>query len=331
MDSTLRSASIQQSGEELGGVEAQRLKQQMQRGEFSQLRELLARTRREPDWQDRYFMLDVVTPAIPPGPLDAACAAEPGAADLFLIQGAHLFDLQAKARGAKTADLTSKQQFAQAFQFLGASVASLRRASELDPQDPTPYVFAMRALQISSEYEQAFKEAYQKAVRLVPDFLPAHWVMVNARAKKWAGSHEESLRVARSAMAAAKPGSDMAACLFFAHLLVWQYIRLFDKDQRKADTYLRDRDINKELNAAFDKWIQPPYQARRSSVPYLHHAAVWFYKQNDRERLAQALTQTNGIFYDRAWSFAGNARQAYAAALDMATKKKGGIFGWLRS
>jgi len=60
---------------ELGGSEAVRLKQELQHGDFSGLRKMLAQTRQEGDWQDRYFMPDLLVPEIPSDALGVACAA----------------------------------------------------------------------------------------------------------------------------------------------------------------------------------------------------------------------------------------------------------------
>ena len=87
--------------------DATAFQQQAARGDFSALRQFLAKNRQTPDWQDRYFILDVVAPSIAPRSLDPLCAIESKAADLALMQGAHFFDLVSKARGAKTADKTT--------------------------------------------------------------------------------------------------------------------------------------------------------------------------------------------------------------------------------
>ena len=323
-------APLSPATQELGGAEAAQLKQHLQRGDLSGLRRLLAHTNEQRDWQDRYFMLDLLAPFILSPSLETALASEPNAADLMLLRGVLYFDLLSKARGVKTADKVTEQQVQSAAQHIKTTVADLRRAMQLNPQDPTPYVFTMRSLQVFSEHQQYAQETYQKAVQLVPDFLPAHWARINSRSEKWGGSHAESLQLARSVAAAAKPGSDTPACLFYAHLLVWQFAKAFDKNEKRAATYLKDRAIQQELTTAFDRWMQPPYQPRRSSVLYLQHAAHWFYRVEDRERLARALTHCNGAFFSSAWSFGGGARQAYAEAVALAAKKKG-ILGWLKS
>jgi len=321
-------------------ADATTFQQQAARGDFSALRQFLAKNRQAVDWQDRYFILDVIAPSIAPRSLDPLCAVESKSADLALMQGAHFFDLVSKARGAKTADKTNELQMNQAAQFIKAAMASLRRAHQLDPADPTSHVFAMRCFQVFSDLQKNLHSAYQQAVTVVPDFVPAHFVMVNAQSEKWGGSHEKSLQIARSAILHAKPASDAAACLFLAHILVWQHAMLFEKNRKRADAYAQDPKVTQELHSAFDQWIRPAYQTRRSSVPYLHHAAYWFFQAGDRPRLQQALAFTKGKTADKAWSFAGDGAKTYAAALEFAStgvkpdiaapKKSSGLLGWLK-
>ena len=323
--------TAQQGTNELGGTEAVAIRQQLQRGDLSLLRQLLAKTRQERDWQDRYFMLDLLAPSLPAEAVQTACSAEPDAADLALIRGAHLFDLVAKSRGTAMAEKTAREQFEKAAAYIKEAMPTLKRALALAPEDPVPYVFAIRMLQMFGETAPSVLNAYQAAIRLAPDFVPAHFATVQARSHKWGGSHDESLRIARAAFANAKPGSDLAVCLFIARILEWQFFVLFEKDPKRAKACLEDRTVNKDLSAAFDRWTQAPYQPRRSSVPYLQHAAYWFYKTGDRERLARVFQLSGGAFFERAWSFASKARDAYGAAVAMADKKQSGLLGWFKS
>ena len=314
------------------------LQQQAAQGKVDALRQFLGKNREGQDWQDRYFALDVVAPSIRPGSIDKLCAAEPSTVDLALIRGAHLLDMVAKARGTKTADRTTEAQMVQAEHYIKAALGSLRQAAQLDAADPTPHVFAMRCFQVFSDLQKHLQPAFQQAVRLAPDSVPAHFVMVNAKSKKWGGSHEEALQLARSVITHAKPGSDTGACLFLAHILVWQYAVLFDKDRKRGDAYLHDAQVGQELNHAFSRWIGGGYKPRRSSVPYLHHAAYWYFQAGDCTRLQQALGKTSGRSWDKAWAFAGDGPKTYASALEFAKtgkkstpqERKGGLFGWLK-
>jgi len=301
---------------DLGGPKAYELKQQLQQGDLSGLRQFLASARQNEDWQDRSFIMGCVAPSMLPKTIDEACTAEPNAADLRMLRGFYLVDLAAKQRGSRTADKTSEKQFANALKCIMAALNNLEKAITFDPRDPGVHLVIMRAALSFTDHHPRLRQAYQDATHLVSDLVPAHFGMVNARSQKWGGSAEESLQIARAAVAKARPGSDMAACLFYAHILAWQYHRVFDKDEKRAKDYLSRRDVVKELNGAFDLWIAPPYEPSRSSILYLHHAAYWYYQTQDRVRLKQALSRTNKVFYDMAWSFASGAQPTYSQAME---------------
>ena len=318
---------------ELGGAEAYQLKQQVQEGDFSAMRQYLARTRQSRDWQDQWFLLNLVAPRVRLDALLAACAAEPKAAGLQLLLGAYYFHQLGQSRGTRTAEQTSEEQFDDAGRQLQRMMDALHKVPPLDPDDPTPHVFAVRGLVVFSDYEHVLKQEYAEAVRLAPDCVPAHFTMVNARSQKWGGSHEESLYAARAAMKAGRIGSDMPVCLFLAHFFVWQYARVFDKNKPEAERYLKNRGVTQELNQALDQWIGGTYQPRRSSVPYLHQAALWYYLSGDYARLQRLLALTGNVPYDPAWEQIGDPYKTYSDALQKTAAeqpKKNGFLGWFR-
>ena len=163
-------APLSPATQELGGAEAAQLKQQLQRGDLSGLRRLLAHTNEQRDWQDRYFMLDLLAPFILSPSLETALASEPNAADLMLLRGVLYFDLLSKARGVKTADKVTEQQVQSAAQHIKTTVADLRRAMQLNPQDPTPYVFTMRSLQVFSDISSTRKRPTRRLFNSFPIF-----------------------------------------------------------------------------------------------------------------------------------------------------------------
>lgn len=209
-------ASLEPGAMELGGAEVYRLKQQILEGNFTDLRKLIAKTKSARDWQDEFFMTDVVIANALPGSLDSALAAESNAADLYFLRG----------------------------------------------------------------------------------------------------SHAASLDIARKAVAHAKPGSDMPACLFRAHVLVWQYTKIFEKDEVKASAYFEKQEVRDELTKAFDVWMNS-YKPQRSSIPFLHYPAFWFFKTGDKVRLKQALGFINNIFCSAPWVYEGNAGILYTQALQL--------------
>lgn len=300
---------------EIGGSEIAALQEQVAQGELGGLRSAIARMREQSDWQERFFTIDRVVPKCPLNVLDKACEAEPEAADVHLLRCAFFSYLASEMRGAKRADQTSDAQFYDAAHCIKDALRNQKRAIELDPKDPTTYAFVMRPLTIFGELQPNLRTAYQVASRLAPAFVMPHFLMVNAESARWGGSHEKSLIIARNAMLNARPGSDMAACLFWAHILVWSHLLTFDKDKAKAAAYRQVPGIKKELESAFDQWTGGGYQPRRSSIVYFHYAAFWFYAAADKVRLRKALELAQGLYYPRPWGVIGIARDVYAKAL----------------
>jgi len=303
---------------EPGGAEASELQEQVKRGDLAGLREYLARTRIQCDWQDRVFMLGLIVPSIRLAALDLACEAEPEAADLFLIRCAFLAELAPTLRGSGTADQAAGERFRSAAECIKFALNDLDRAAQLDASDPTAHAYVLPSLTIFGHLASRQRRAFQQAAELAPDLVPAYRAIVNALSERWHGSHEQSLKFARNAMTKAGPGSDMAACLFWAHLLVRSHFASFDKKTEAAKSYAYDPEVTRELNAAFDDWTRSPYTARRSSIPYLHYAACWYYLAGDGGRLQRALSFTNNVFSKIPWSLIGNSRKLYARALRLA-------------
>ncbi len=308
-------------------------KHQLQRDDFSGIRQYLARTRDARDWQDGCYCLNLLAPDIPLEPLTAACAAEPGAADLWLLLGLHSYGQLAQSRGSKTAEKTSEEQFREAEWHLHNMMISLPPVGSLTPDDPTPHVFAVRGLVVFSDNVDTLKREYAEAARLAPDCVPAHFAMVNARSRKWGGSHEEALHIARAAQSAWGAGSDLPACLFLAHFHVWQYARMFDRDKVQAERYLKNGAVRQELDRALDRWIGDSYRPRRSSLPYLHQAALWYDLCGDDVRLGRLLALTGPTPDDKVWGQIGDPRTTFSRAVQKAMspgKAKTGILGWFQ-
>jgi tetratricopeptide (TPR) repeat protein len=291
------------------------LKQQVKQGDLAGLREYLARTRKERDWQDRFFMLGLVVPSARLAALDFACEAEPEAADLFLIRCAFFCELAATMRGGGTCEQVGEERFRNAAECIRAALTDLDKATQLDGQDPTAYAYVLPSLTIFGQLLPRQQYAFQRATELAPDFVPAYRAIVTTLSERWHGSHEKSLQFARFALTKAGPGSDMPVCLFWAHLLVRTHLSSFDKNMEAAKAYIRNPEVNKELASAFDSWTEGLEVATRSSIPYLHHAACWFYLADDRARLKRALSLTNNVFSKVPWSWFGNATEVYANAV----------------
>lgn len=302
-------------------IEILELTDQVRRGDLSGLRQYLAGTRETADWNDRIFVLDEVAPSINLPALDFACDTEPSAADLFVIRSSFFSDLAWKRRGGGTADKISEDRWAASANCIQEALMSRDKAVRLDPEDPTAHVAVLQALGIFCQLWPEMRATFQRVTSLSSDVVMAHRPIVSILAKRWGGSHEQSLDFARSALSKAAPGSDMAYCLFWAHNLVYTHPIHFDNDPEAAEKYLHSQPVADEISAAFDAWISPPYLPRRSSIPLLHTAAAWFYRTRDLGRLRKALDLIGGIFEAGPWSSFGDPRTAFDRATLLAAGK----------
>jgi hypothetical protein len=304
------------------GAELSELAEQLRAGRLDGLRQYLARTRVEQDWQDRVFVLQELAAKASIDALESACAAEPEAADLRLIRCAYYAELAKTMRGGNTADQVGQARFQNSAECAKAALGEMAKATELDAEDPTAYTIALAPLTIFSQRELQ-RKLFEKATAIAPDLVEAHFAVTNALTERWGGSHRESLEFARTAVSKAGPGSDMAGCLFWAHALVRTHFRQFDKDERATRLYGQKPEVVEELNAAFDGWLAPPYLARRSSPKYLRHASYWYQVAPDAERLARVIALTGEEIKPR-------APGAAAQPAGNAARSSGGLLGWLR-
>jgi len=301
----------------LGGPDAVRWAQQVAAGDFREIRQFLAQTRASQDWQDRACMVSLAAEDLTEDVINAACAAEPDAVDLKLLRAYVLSNMIGKSRGSKRADDTTDEQFQGAAYYVEATLACVGELVAADPGDPLPHVQALRSFMVFTQHHDYVKKAYEAAIQAAPNFVGAHMSMVNAQSEKWCGSHAESLQVARSAMSRSRLGDDTPSCLFMAHLLIYEYIRGFQKNAEGAQAYLKNPQVVAELNTAFDQWAGMTQQVRRCSVAYWHYPAAWYYYSRDRNRLRRALAFTNNTYSSWPWNM-GNAEKIYANALQYA-------------
>jgi hypothetical protein len=265
--------------------------QQVAEGNFAGFREYLARARANADWQDRIFVLEHVAPKVSVDALDAACAAEPEAADLLVIRCAYYANLAQTTRGTGTSDQVTAARYQNSAQCVKAAMNDMALATKLDDKDPTAYTLILRPLTIFTQTELQQK-AFAKATAIAPDLVPAHFALITALSERWGGSHVASVSFARDALGKVGPGSDMTACLFWAHTLVRTHFTDFNKDVQASKRYASKAELVAELNSTFENWLNPSYVARRSSIPYLHKASQWYRATADIDRLKRVVAFT---------------------------------------
>lgn len=233
-------------------------------------------------------MLRHVSDQLPQQALHFACQNEPAAADLALICTAYYADLAWKRRGAGTCDKIEEMQWVGAAEAVRVALSAVQISVKLDPDDPMSRISMLPAVMIFDGLRLALDQFFEQIVQLVPDCVDAYATMANALSKRWYGSHEEAIAIARKGLSCARPGSDVAGALFIAHERAKGYLEYFDKNVAAAARYIKDPEVGRELAAAFDQWTGTGYVPRRSSVRYLKDASQWFWALNDRERMERA-------------------------------------------
>jgi len=302
----------------LGGTEAVELRAEAKEGNLAALRSYLTRSRAQCDWQDRLFMLGLVIPVLRVETLNFLSEQEPETADLALLRCAYFSHRAWKMRGHGKADEVGEVGFEAAAACVQLALEALKKSNVLDPEDPTPHANVLSALGIFGSLNSIFEASFRRVEMLAPGLVPAHRIVVNRLSKRWGGSNELSLEFARNALKKALPGSDMAHCLFFGHTLVRTHFEGFDGNPEAAEEYARKKEVRQELEEAFDQWTRSPYQPRRSSVAYLHQAAAWFYRVQDRERLRRSLTMVGNTYTSAPRCGMGKASHVYASAVKSA-------------
>jgi tetratricopeptide (TPR) repeat protein len=264
------------------------LKDQLAQGNLDGLREYLSSTRQSHDWQDRIYVLERAIDRLPQPVLHFACEKEADAADLALIFTSFYAALARKLRGSGTADKIEQGQCVGAADAIRAAIPAVQASIKLDPDDPTSRVIVLRAMTIFGELRPMQQQFFEEVIQLAPECIDAYDAMAHSLSKRWHGSHEESLAIARMGLAKATVRSDIAGVLFGAHELVKGHLTNFDKNVSAAAKYAQDTEVVRELSEEFDKWTGPGYVPRRSSEKYLNRAIRWFWNIADSSRLAKA-------------------------------------------
>lgn len=236
------------------------------------------------DWGARHVFVTTLCQA---SALDA-CASwakrEPGNAFAQLCLG-HAALRQAWAVRTSQAGAQVDAESYQGWQrHLGQAETALRQATELSPEDPTPWAILVEVAMGQQRLEEVHA-FLAEADRRCPGHYGAHAAAINATSARWLGSHELALQVAREAAQAAAPGSDAHTLPILAHLHVFQYIDGFDRDSAAADAYLRRPDVRTECERALAASLDAPERRASGSTNQARNvAAFYFYMVQDEQR-----------------------------------------------
>jgi hypothetical protein len=193
---------------------------------------------------------------------------------------------------------------------------ALRRAADLDPDDPTPRALAINVATALGQDEARARELFAEVREREPQHLCAHVALLRYLGPRWHGSTEQMFRFVRSAVSKVGTGSPVNGLLAYAHLEAWRALRR-SGDSRGARAYLDDPSNRVEVQASFGR-----FRARDSgdldAVFAANHWACWFYLTRDRVHLRALTTLLIQSPTQRPWCWLGSARRAVKRALRFA-------------
>jgi hypothetical protein len=198
--------------------------------------------------------------------IDEWLAAEPHSTLPLLVRGAHAVNWAWHARGGKTADHTSQDQFREFFRRLRLAENCLDEVVERDPDDTTAWAFLIRSARGRQVDRAEAQRRFDAVVKRRPHHRMAHEQMLQYLCKKWFGSHEEMFDFARSAATKAPAGSPLGALVATAHIERW-----LDLPSGDDVAYMTQPEVIADLRAAADASVRHPYFRRRPGWPALHN------------------------------------------------------------
>jgi len=169
------------------------------RGEWEGAAALLAST--WGDWDRRDLVTGVLGEAAAKDDewLRAWRKARPGDAGVALVNAESLVHVAWEVRSGLRAEHVSEEQFAAFFRVLEQAEDAVREASELAPEDPTPWVSAL-AIAMGRQYENdRYLKVWEELTERDPQHRGAHGRALQYWCAKWFGSNEKMWEFAETA------------------------------------------------------------------------------------------------------------------------------------
>ncbi len=282
------------------------------RGSFDPLAARLAQTRGH--WDERAFLLEcVVHGRLPEPALGAWYAPRAGQAGAELLFGAANL---AWARSSAAADRQAK---------LIAAEQSFLRAFPLDPADPTPGIFLLRASVPLRRPQDALGRVFAQSNQRDPANLPLHLAYLDSLLGE-GGDASAALGWASEVSAQCPPGLELHMLVVQALVRTWEAAYFTDPVARTGANIERAEHVltpaaRTEVVAVCERSLQhPSFVSQRSSLYLRNLAAFWYFLVADRERLAAELQRIGPSYTPDPWAArgAGDARRGYSRAIDVA-------------
>ncbi|GAA1657985.1 hypothetical protein [Actinoplanes couchii] len=223
--------------------------------------------------------------------LEAQLATEPSNADLLLLVGALQQQAAWDARGAAYISHTSADQINGLMRHMVRARTSLRRVTELLPDDPAPWYELMGCAMAAQDYHNEPHDMWNELVRRGGDVsYAATRLRMTTLTAKWHGSREECFAFARERTRNLTPGHPLYALIPLVHIEEYVSQRSDDKvltRVRAVFRYFSRRPVREEIEAASDALMAAADTfATHTASPAAHQAFGYVF--DDRGDLKRA-------------------------------------------
>jgi hypothetical protein len=305
----------------MGDADARRFSADLAAGHWQDFHSFLERTR---DWDDRAFYVRRLSEIDGrPDWLDDWLSATPDSAVAHLFNGTHMTRWAWQERGSGYATNVKEDSWAAFHRRLLLAERALLRATELDPEDPTPYAMLLQSAMGLSLGGTELRQRFDEVVRRRRWHRNAHSTMIQGLAAKWLGSHAEMFEFARSVTRDAPDGSGVHVVVCEAHLELWLNLpREGDNGRQLQTEYFSRPEVQREVSDAAGRSVLSVHHTATKWTPAdLNIVAMCFWLMKDYTRQLHLMDRIGTSIQKIPWAYQGNPAAAYARARTIARER----------
>lgn len=249
---------------------------------------------------DRFEGVRLVDQEIPYSWALSRVRQDPDDVVALLLAGASAVFAGWSVRTQYRAQHVSDEQFRSFWSWLQEAESHLVRAAELDPADPAPIVYLLKAARGLQRPRDEVEVLFADLLRRDPDHLEGHRQRLLYSCAKWFGTHEEMFAFARGVSESAGAGSALHELVLQAH--IERQITLDDARAKKA--YFRLPAVAEEValvvSRLSDLLIGP---VDRRSIVARNHLAFVAWACQDRDAFVNVLRDAGGVVSSLPWEY----------------------------
>lgn len=264
-------------------------------------------------WAQRNITCAALSESFPLKILQAWTEDEPDCAEAHLILGARQIQWAWAARGYGRGSGVSEARAMRMMARLQLAMQSLQRSAELNPADPTPWAFMLKAGVYLGADPDTQRENLHHALRRDPEHWAAHDYYLLSSCHKWQGSHPEMFGFARDAAVRACERSLLPLLTISAHMHRWVYYDRFDNDEAAAALYLQRPEVREETIEAYERTLGKYEYDYEEAIFARILTTAWFWLLRDKRRLRRELEAIGPNLRPEHWEMTAGDSEVNAA------------------